>query len=192
MGRKHGINFEAGNPNNAAGNCLYESLQDNINTRSCFTENLDNEPEFYRYVWNIEGEKKAKLNYQAHYTEEEWEQGWKLLQNTDTYEFDYFGDLAIAAAAHCLRKDILVINTPWQMRDSFATSPVYVICSDSFDPSNVKNNDIPPVLFYNGFHYESGIPVTDDDVQKTVELVAKYKNGEYVIPRGLTQSYKRR
>ena len=58
VGRKHGINFEAGNPNHAAGNCLYESLQDNINTRSCFTENLNNVPEFFRHVWNIEGEKE--------------------------------------------------------------------------------------------------------------------------------------
>ena len=32
----------------------------------------------------------------------------------------------------------------------------------------------------------------NEDVQKTVELVTKYKNGEYVIPKGLIQAFKQK
>ena len=139
MGRKLGINFDAGNPNAAAGNCLYESIQDNINSRSCFTENLDMKPEYYRYIWNMEGEEKIKMSelYPGLFTEEEWKQGWKILQTTTTYDTD-IGNYAINAAAHSIKKDILIINIPWQKRDSFADSPIYVVSSDTFDPSNCK------------------------------------------------------
>ena len=117
VARKHDIFLEPGNPNNAAGNCLYESIQDNINTRkNCFTEDLDNTPEYYRYVWMTEGEKKCRASqyYPTHKTEEEWKMAWKTLQTTNAYDLDFFGDFAIAACADSLRKDILVINTPWQ------------------------------------------------------------------------------
>ena len=34
----HGINVRHGNPNNADGNCIFESVVDNINSRLCFEE----------------------------------------------------------------------------------------------------------------------------------------------------------
>lgn len=33
IGAKHNIQFKSGNPNKADGNCLYESIIDNINSR---------------------------------------------------------------------------------------------------------------------------------------------------------------
>jgi len=187
------IKFVPGTPNPAAGNCLYESCIDNINSRKCFTENLDNTPAFYRWSWNKEGEIKVKYTdkyYPGNYSEEEWKQAWEKLQNTNVYDLDYFGDMAIISCATSLKKDILVINTPWKMHKAFAHDPVSVISANQFDPSNQKSTDVPIVLAYNGNHFESLIPSSEEDVLKTVELVRKYKTGEYKIPRALVNNYK--
>ena len=128
---------------------MYESIRDNVNSRVCFSEDLDNTPEYYRYVWNMEGEKKSRANfYNGNYTEDQWKENWGILQTTNTYELDYFGDLAIHACAHSLKKDILLINTPWQTQNAFANEPINVIPSDTFDPSNQKNNDVPQQNYF--------------------------------------------
>ena len=41
IGSKHQINLKAGKPNKADGNCLYDSIIENVNSRGCFTENFN-------------------------------------------------------------------------------------------------------------------------------------------------------
>jgi hypothetical protein len=49
--QKHSIELKAGRANNAAGNCSYESVMNNINDRTCFKEKLPMSPDFYRRIW---------------------------------------------------------------------------------------------------------------------------------------------
>ena len=139
VAKKHGINLGCGTPNRASGHCLYEAVQDNINLRECFTENLDNTPEHYRLVWNLEGEAKVKQSayYPGKYSEAEWENAWLKLQTTNEWDLDYFGDMVIVSCAHSLRKDILVINTPWKMESGAAAhGRINVALSDAFVSTN--------------------------------------------------------
>ena len=41
IAKKHGICMRSGTTNRANGHCLYEAVQDNVNQRDCFSENLD-------------------------------------------------------------------------------------------------------------------------------------------------------
>ena len=65
VARQYGIKVNPGGEetqNNADGNCLYESIMDNINSRKCFSEKLKDVPQQYRMVWNMEGFKKIKMS----------------------------------------------------------------------------------------------------------------------------------
>ena len=143
-------------------------------------------------VWNSEGEDKVKWShyYPANLTDEQWREGWHKLQTSNTYDLPYIGDLAIVACAHSLKKDILVFNTPWQINDEFATDPIFVVSPNEFDPSNERDTEIPIVLLYNGVHFESSIPASEEDVQETIELVRNYRNSNYIIPESLKNDYK--
>ena len=57
-------------PNKANGNCLYEAVIDNVNSRSCFKEDLNETPEYYRMLWNMEGEEKQNERDQKRATDE--------------------------------------------------------------------------------------------------------------------------
>ena len=96
----------SGTPNKANGHCLYEAIQDNINRRDCFIQNLENTPEHYRVVWNTEGETKVKQSayYPGQYSEGEWDNAWFKLKYTSVWDLDYFGDLVIISCAHSLKK----------------------------------------------------------------------------------------
>ena len=52
-------------------------------------------------------------------------------------------------------------------------------------PTNKASTEIPIVIAYNGQHFESLIPTSNEDIQKTVELVKAYKTGIYEIPSSL-------
>ena len=149
VAKKHGINLGCGTPNKGSGHCIYEAVQDNINLRDCYTEKLENTPEHYRLVWNMEGEDKVKQSpyYPNKYSEAEWENAWSKLQTTDEWDLDYFGDLVILSIAHSLKKDILVINTPWKMGSGAAAhGPINVASSDAFVTTNKASTEIPIVI----------------------------------------------
>ena len=182
------MSLRAGTPNNADGNCLYESIKDNVNLRDCFTEDFDDKPENYRKIWLEEGEEKIKqqeIYYPYIYSEKEWENAWKTLQTTNQYDIEYFGEMAILSCAHSLRKDILIINTPWQVGNASAHGPINVVSSDSIVSTNNRSTDFPIILAYNGTHFESLIPFSEEDAQKTVQLVESYKSPTYEIPNSL-------
>ena len=86
------------------------------------------------------------------------------------------GDLAIAAIAFTIKKDILIINT------SLGISPdddlISVVEADAFGTGE-KYSDIPVLLAYDGYHYESLLPRTDSDIKRTVELRDLYLSGDY-------------
>lgn len=72
-------------------------------------------------VWNSVGEDEVKSTpyYPAKYSEQQWKDAFHILK-TNQYHLEYFGDLAILNCAHSIKKDILIINTPWHMRNSSA------------------------------------------------------------------------
>merc|ERR1712074_284141 len=92
--------------------------------------------------------------------------------------------------ANLKAKDILIFNSPWQTDDANANSPISVVSSTQFDPSNERKTEIPIVLLYDGVHFESSIPVSEEDVQETIDLVKKYTSGNYIIPESLKNDYK--
>ena len=59
---RHGIGLHQGVPNLANGNCIFESIIDNISTRGCFKESFDGEPDYYRRLWLDEAE-NAVFNF---------------------------------------------------------------------------------------------------------------------------------
>ena len=52
----HGINLQHGAPNRADGDCIFESVMDNVSSRSCFEEVLHGQSEHYRKKWLGEAE----------------------------------------------------------------------------------------------------------------------------------------
>ena len=47
----HGINLHLGTPNNADGNCIFESVADNISSRSCFGGTIIGTADNQRKMW---------------------------------------------------------------------------------------------------------------------------------------------
>jgi hypothetical protein len=47
----HGINLHHGVPNLANGDCLFESIADNISTRPCFNETWSGSAAYNRKIW---------------------------------------------------------------------------------------------------------------------------------------------
>ena len=69
-------------------------------------------------------------------TEKEWENAWTTLQETNQYDIEYFGEMAILSCVHSLRKDILIINTPCEVGNASAHGPINVVSSDSIVSTN--------------------------------------------------------
>ena len=102
---------------------------------------------------------------------EEWKDGFNVLKQPGTYEFT-LGDLVPPGIAHCTRKNLLIFNTSPQ-----AHSPVYVISAATFGGS--ANTDIPICLAYDQAHYESLVPSSQSDIEKTIILSKQVLGGEY-------------
>ena len=47
----HGMDVKPGVPNEAMGDCIFESVIESINNRGCFKDSLDGSPEVWRYLW---------------------------------------------------------------------------------------------------------------------------------------------
>ena len=167
----HGINLYPGVRNLANGNCAFESIIDSINTRSCFGETLDQSPNYYRAMWMGEVEKIAYQEWNGGLSKQEWKSNWEVLKQPGMYELE-LGDLIVPGIAHCTNKDILIFNTSREAQD-----PIYVISAAIFGGSS--NTDIPVCLAYNQYHYESLVPCSEDDIQKTINLKEQFSNGEY-------------
>ena len=175
---KHGITLVPGVRNNADGNCQYESVVNNINHRTCFERKLNQHPNEYRYQWvtELENEASKDPNIAAGYSEEEKREHWKELKRPWVYEVPYFGDFIMHGIARGCKKDLLIFNTSPE-----ASDPIYVISASQF--GGQTDSDVPVVLAYNQFHYESLHPFSIEDINKTKLLANAYANGDYMYTK---------
>ena len=168
----HDINITVGERTPGDGNCIFKSVLNNINTRVNFGETYEGTADHWRNVWMTEVENKAYTQWHGELNELQWLEGWHALKNSRTYECK-LGDMILPGVAHCVKKDIIIFNT-----SNLAHSPVYVIQSSSLC-GQAADTAVPICLAYNQVHYESLIPDTQEDVEKTIELKKQIINGKY-------------
>ena len=97
----HGINLHQGVPNLANGDCMFESVADNISTRSCFGEVWNGTPAHNRKIWLDEAEDLVlQFTGGLGRSEEQFRKDWAVLKASKTYEYE-LGDFALPAIAHC-------------------------------------------------------------------------------------------
>ena len=172
----HGINVHLVTPNNADGNCIFESIADNISSRPCFGETINGTGDSLRKLWLNKTEDLVwAFTGGLGNSEETFRKEWGLLQTTKSYEC-IFGDFVLPAVAHYVQKDILVFNTIEV--EHFKQQPIYVVEASKLANRQPTSN-IPLVVAYNGYHYESLIPVTDVDVRKTIVLKDQFLSKNY-------------
>ena len=173
LGREYFINLGPGNPNGGCGNCSIESVMDQINSRQCYFEKLPFTRQFYRNVWMTETERIARNSayFLDDFTEDQWKGAWSRLRQDGEYEIDYFGDPMMVGIMHCVRKNALVFN----VSSSRSHGPLTVIRGDHFG-AEIREDEPPLVLAYSGTHYESLVPVSDLDVEKTSYIVKHWNN----------------
>jgi hypothetical protein len=175
---KHGISLHQGVPNLANGNCMFESIVDNISTRACFVEVLNGTPDYYRKVWLDEAEDLV-LRFSGGYgrSEEQFRKDWAILKNSRIYEYE-LADFVLPAIAHCIRKDILIFNA----KISGNQDPIYVVQASTLG-GRQANTKIPILLAYNEVHYEGLVLDSSEDLAKTVALKEAYLNGKYSLTK---------
>ena len=161
----HNINLVPGTRNPALGDCIFESVIDNINRRDCFEENLIEDPSYWRHVWMSEIESIGYDDWNEGRTREEWESEFNTLKKPTVYRVP-LGDLVPPGIAHCIKKNLIIFNT-----SPGAHCPIYVVPATLF--GGFADTDVPVCLAYNLVHYESLIPCSDADIQKTVTLSQK-------------------
>ena len=170
--KAHDINVHHGVQNLASGDCALECMIDGISTRECFHEVLDGTPDFWRRKWFTEAENLAYAFYNAGMTEEDWRAEWNVLKESGQYEYN-LGDLILPVIAHCTEKDILIFNTSLA-----AHAPIFVV-EASLLSGRKANTEIPVILAYDQSHYESLVPDTDMDIEKSIELKRSFVDGKY-------------
>ena len=150
----------------------------NFNNRDCYERKLPLHPNMYRRQWITAFERDA-VNYPniyASFTEQEKKKNWEKLKYPGVYNIPVFGDYVLDAIAKGCKKNILIFNTSVD-----ATDPIYVIEANRFGGS--ADSDIPVVLAYNQFHYESLHPTSLEDIEKTKQLVINYTQGNYTYSK---------
>ena len=176
--KKHEINVCQGKPIPADGNCAIESVIANINERECFSDSFNFSADVYRRIWATEFKNRAIDDKTWNiYTNQEWEQGWVDMMNSGVYERGLFGDLMLFAVACGVGKTLLIINTSLDSPHD----PIYICDPKKFDVN--PSTDIPVVLAYDMSHYESLHPLTDLDIEKTIQLVQQYQAGNYAFSK---------
>lgn len=167
-----GLHLREGDPVEALGNCLLESVKSNIDDRDIFEHKLDENIATLRENCVEEGEQVIGASpYRIEdFTDEEWHEGWQQMKHSGVWNVEYFGDLMIIALAHHIRKNILLINT------ETGSAPVTVVLGDRF--GQPLDSEHPVILAYSGCHYESLIPLLDRDEDTARRIVRKYINGE--------------
>ena len=67
--------------NSANGNCAFEGVIDNINSRPCFEETYSKSPDYYRNVWMSEIEKIGFKDWSMGLSRTEWHKEWTSMKN---------------------------------------------------------------------------------------------------------------
>jgi len=167
-----GLMLRQGDPVEALGNCLLESVKSNIEDRDIFERKIDESVAELREKCVEEGERVIGASpYRIEdFTDEEWLEGWQQMKNSGVWNVEYFGDLMIIALAHHIRKNILLIHT------ETGSAPVTVVLGDRF--GQALDSEHPVILAYSGCHYESLIPLLDKDEDRARNIIRKYIRGE--------------
>ena len=107
----HDISLVHQIPNLAKGDCLFESIVDNINLRESFNERIDGHSAYHRKKWLSETEDLVfQFSGGGGMSKENFQSEWSLLKKPGNYEYE-FGDYILHSIAHCTKKDVLVFNT---------------------------------------------------------------------------------
>ena len=85
--------------------------------------------------------------------------------------------MSLVAIARGCHKDILVFNTTEE-----AHSPIYAIRAEEYTGGK-RDNINPVIVAYNGHHYESIEPMTNEDCLRSIRLVESYKKEEYPLEK---------
>jgi len=185
-----GMGLTEGEPVEALGNCLIESVKVNIEDRDIFEEKIEESINELREKVVKEGERVIGASpYRIEdYSDEDWAYGWDQLRISGVWDVEYFGDLMIIALAHVIGKNILLINTDQ------GSPPVTVVLGDRF--GKPLSSEHPVILAYSGNHYESLIPVLDKDEMRSRKIIQRYIKGEdlfseeeeeeVIVTRGIT------
>ena len=171
-GKIHGINLRHGTGNPGTGDCAFEAIIQNNNDRNCFETKYKMNVNIYRNIWtNDMANRTVNSPYNTVGTKE-WYNGWKEMAIPGTYERGIFGDLMLPGIACGIGKILLIFNTSLN-----SPEPIYVI--NPIDFNVLPDTEIPIVLAYNMFHYESMEPCSKKDIEVTIELVKSYQSGGY-------------
>lgn len=156
----HGIQLISTGLNSADGNCIPEAIVDNINSRdSSFSTKIVITPRQLRHDV-IEEAKRVTRNYHVFHAMNDGDfiTGWNRMETE--WNSDDFGDAFPLVAAHCVKKDILVIRV-----DQNSGSSAFDVYSGELFGATLDTS-IPIVLCYNGCHYESLVPVDEESVRQ--------------------------
>ena len=171
---RHGISLKHGSSNEGSGNCAFESAISNVNDRECFTEKFPLSHIQYRRIWMTDMKTRVMNDPTWNiYSISEWESGWNEMMESGVYERGLFGDLMVLGIACGLRKNILIFNTSLLSPHD----PIYVCDPRRFGVE--PDTEIPVVLAYNLYHYESMYPIQLKDNRETSRLVSSYLKGTY-------------
>ena len=172
--KKHNINVKPGTKNPGRGNCSYESVILNINERNCFRNKFNMSLGHYRVVWNTDMMNKIldkRVPWNPGLTREEIVEGFQELMISGVYERDFFGDMIMAGIACGVKKIILIFHTNEDISKT-GHDPISVI--DPRDYAGDIDSEIPVVVAYNLVHYESLLPLCDNDIEEIKKLVRLY------------------
>ena len=186
--KKHGIKIIPGKKNNAAGNCSYESVINNINLRSCFKEKLRMTPDFYRRIWTIDMMNKTldkTSSWNPGLSRSQIMNGFQEMMESGVYEVEFFGDMIMPGIACGIKKRILIFHTNEGIERT-GHDPVSV--TDPTHYGGVLEDEIPVVVAYNLVHYESLHPIDEQDIEETIKLTKSYiaKPSRYEMDYGFT------
>ena len=181
----HGIALRPDVPNSANGDCLFDSIIDNINHRPVFQQSLGDSVQAYRELWVTELEEQFKLTEifpgygDQNVSDEtlgEWTAAWTEQKNPGQYNVDKFNvsDLTPLGLGHCTKKNILVFSNDPQ-------KPIQVFASNFFNKANKPTTEVPVMIAYDSqhMHYESLLPLTEDAASGSIKLVKKILKAEY-------------
>ena len=173
----HGFSVHRGVINLANGDCALEVIIDSLSTQNWFGEigNFTEDPVYYRKLWFdwIKANRILTV-WGQEYTDVEWEDGWEQMKKPGMYE-NRFGDYVMPAIAHLVKKDILVIDTRQER-----TIPIYPILAMTFC-GQPPTTEIPIIVAYNGYHYESLVPNAEKDRRKVIEIKKAYIQGSIML-----------
>ena len=164
--KRHGINIIPGRLNPATGDCAFEAVLFNNNDRPCFGEKYPLSVDYYRRIWITDMEAKMIDNseWNSGYSVAEIKKGFEEVKKSGVYERGLFGDMILPAISVGIHKQILIFNTsPNSPHD-----PISVVSPEAF--GGYSDSPIPIVLAYNLVHFESLHPVSNEDIDATIDL----------------------